>query len=346
MSYTPWAIPFMGQGAVSSMLGLSKFDPTSPIIYVNESHPNANNGNIDRDGHYGSDPNFPMLTIQGAVSAVQRAGTQILVGPGNYTERILIPATYDNCKIIGLGSNPMQVQVGIQASGQTVGYNIAVLAEGWEFANMCVYSNGSHSTDYGAFLLVAGDSAVGCASGLVGETQYTYIHDCIIRGVNNPDVLIALDGAPWYVTIERCLFIQATGTTAAAIKVVSTSTSVPQKNRFLSNSFNAISDDGGHHYYGETKYSQFIGNVFGPGFGSDVKFLNVDGAGGAGAGTYNTFAFNAFCCNHGGTQEFDTTNVVATANTNVWAGNFALALGGASDTATYGVQHVEPDAAA
>ena len=147
-------------------------------------------------------------------------------------------------------------------------------------------------------------------------------------------------------TIENCLFIQATGTNAVGIKVISTSESVPQKNTFKNNVFQAISDDSGYSYYGETKYSMFIGNIFGNGFGSDTKFLNVDGVGGAGAGTYNLFAGNYFMTNSGGTQEFDTTNIVATANTNAWAGNFALALGGATDTATYGVQHVEPDAAA
>ena len=90
----------------------------------------------------------------------------------------------------------------------------------------------------------------------------------------------------------------------------------------------------------------FIGNVFGNGFGSDTKFVNVDGLGGAGAGTYNLFAGNYFMTNSGATQEFDTTNIVATANTNAWAGNFALAVGGGSDTILSGVQNLEPDAAA
>jgi hypothetical protein len=244
-----------------------------------------------------------------------------------------------------MGANPAQVQVGIVAGSQTVGYNIAVLAEGWDFANMLVWSNGSHTTDLGGFLLVGGDSATS-ASGLVGESQFTYIHDCIIRGVNSPDVLIALDGAPWYVTIENCLLIQATGTTACGIKVISTSISVPQKNLFRGNIFQAISDDSGYSYYGETKYSMFISNVFGNGFGSDTKYLNVDGLGGAGAGTYNLFAGNYFMGNSGGTQEFDTTNVVATANTNSWAGNFAQATGGAATIALSGIANVEPGAAA
>ncbi len=333
--------PFAGVGNARSTLRIADPGmPTGVTIYVDENHAQTSDYNT------GLDPNFPKTTIQSAIDAITRQGTTIAVAPGTYAERLTIAATYDNCRIIGMGSHPEQVQVGITAADQTVGYNVVVKAEGWEFANMLVWSNGTHTTDLGAFLLLGGDSAT-VASGLAGEAQYTWIHDCILRGTGSPDVLIALDGAPWYVTIENCLFIQATGTAACAIKVVSTSCSVPQKNRFLNNVFQAINDDGnGYHYYGETNYSMFIGNVFGNGYGANVKFLNVDGLGGAGAGTYNVFANNYFCCNSGNTQEFDTTNIVATADTNAWAGNYALALGGASNTCTYGLQHVEPDAAA
>ena len=334
------AWPFAGVGNARATLRIADPGfPTGVTLFVDENHPGTG------DAHAGTDPNFPLTTIQAAVNKVTRQGTTIAVAPGTYAENVIIPVTYDNCRIIGMGANPYQVQVGV--SSATIGYTFQVLAEGWEFANMMVYSFGAAATDLGAFHLAGGDSAVGTAAGVVGEAQYTHIHDCVIRGSGNPDVLVGLDGAPWYVVIENNLFIQATGTAACAVKVISTSTSVPQKNVIRGNIFQAINDDGnGFHYYGETKYSMFLENYFGGGYGAAVKFLNVDGLGGAGAGTYNLIAGNVFGTNAGGTQEYDTTNIVASAATNMIVGNYALPLGGASDTCTYGINHAVPDAAA
>lgn len=330
--------PFAGVGNARSTLRLADPGfPTGVTLFVDQKHTQTSDTNT------GLDPNWPLTTIAKAVSLITRQGTTIAVAPGNYAEAIRIPVTYDNCRIIGMGANPFQTIVGQQSGTGT--YSFQVLAEGWEFANMMVFARGG-TGHLGAFNLVGGDTAAYAVAGVAGESQYTHIHDCVIRGTGNPDYLISLDGAPWYLRIENNLFIQVTGTNACGIKVISTGNSVPQKNLFLNNIFQGMGDDGGgFSYYGQTLYSMFIGNIFGVGYGAAAKFINVDGLV-AGGGTYNVIVGNVFCTNSGGTQEFDTTNCVGGDNTNSWVGNFAGAQGGASDTATYGVTHAEPDAAA
>ena len=155
------AWPFAGVGNARSTLRIADPGfPTGVTLFVDENHGAASDSNT------GLDPNLPLLTIQKAVDNITRQGTTIAVAPGTYVETIIIPVTYDNCRILGMGANPYQVQVG-KTSG-TTGYNIQVLAEGWEFANMLVWSNGGGTTDLGAFNLVAATDVAYSVAGKVG----------------------------------------------------------------------------------------------------------------------------------------------------------------------------------
>ena len=155
-----WVYAGIGNARATLRLADPGF-PTGVTIFVDENHASASDTNT------GLDPNKPKSTILSAVNAITRAGTTIAVAPGTYAESIIIPVTYDNCRVIGLGSNPYQVQVGLE-SGGTTGYTFQVRAEGWEFANMLVWSNGNAATDLGAFNLVGGDIAANTVANVIG----------------------------------------------------------------------------------------------------------------------------------------------------------------------------------
>lgn len=96
MNFNPVGVPFLpglirDPSRYPGQMGVPGADvdeglrllPTSKTLYVDKGHAAAN------DSNDGTDPKYPLLTIQGAVNKLSNDGDAIVVYPGTYTESVV-----------------------------------------------------------------------------------------------------------------------------------------------------------------------------------------------------------------------------------------------------------------
>lgn len=198
LQFTPPLVKFpslfpgqMGVNGAEVAEGL-RLIPDSNPIYVDGSLGTAT------DDNDGTNPDFPKLTIQGAIDVVT-AGDVIVINKGTYAETLTanLTTTPDNVSVIGLG------KVTVEAALATAA--VLTLGATWSFENI-------------EFLLgtATGVSLVETASIDASGSVFT---NCIFNGQGDCLVGVDLNGAPSGVKFIGCVFynIAETGTGAVAL---------------------------------------------------------------------------------------------------------------------------------
>ena len=227
---TPWYPGQFGVAGSDVERGL-RWESAGFVLFVNNIHPNASNGND------GTNPDAPLTTITqavtnlatwharyGAVGSMHGVNSYIMVSPGTYAENVTIAQTTmpDYGVIMGAGNGRYPV---IWDDNATVAGNcLSIDAYGWRVS-------GFHFRPHNAFAGVRLTRTAG--SGAEG----TVIENCFFDGQwSGTGFGVALNGAPANVTIQGCRFAEfAAG--GAAITVTGTATADPYQTHITGNTF-------------------------------------------------------------------------------------------------------------
>jgi hypothetical protein len=280
----PWYPGQLGIRGSDNTLGLRERS-TGVVLYVDRNSPLAN------DASDGTNPQGPLLTIQGAVTKLiamhaieDMRGSVIVVNPGTYTETVTVPFTGcpPSCAIVGAGTGALRPTWTSAAAGADA---LTLGATGWEISNIYFIGPALASCIRVCWLLPV----------VSYRANLTYIHDCFFDGAFTGIRGIALHGAPGDVTIEHNVFkeFHVAGNTARAIAVTNTADACPLECRIVGNIFsendNHITPING---VGSFNASFFLGNIFNNG-GMLPTFQYIDlRLGGLGR---NVLSGNTFC---------------------------------------------------
>lgn len=221
--------------------------PTGIVLYVDKNHADA------ADAHDGTDPEHPMLTIQGAVNklvALPNAapGSIIAVMPGTYIESVLILGTAPAyCAIVGLGYNNYWPSIVTDAPALDA---ISLSARGWTIKKLRV-TGGAASAGIRLYEYTPGGSYQGAE---------TLIEDCFFDGAWAAFTGLEFEGAPGMVTVRNCKFSEHRqgANTAYAIRESLT----PQQNAYECQFINNLFFENQNHVRGGFGVSLFEGNKF------------------------------------------------------------------------------------
>ena len=217
--------------------------PTAVAYYVDTNHSLAN------DSNDGTDPDYPLATIQAAVNKVSNNGDVIYVAPGSYAESVVTPdyATGPNyVSIVGLGNTRYACQWQSAAADEIA---LDLRAVGWSVENFRFMGQASAAcveirhTDSGA-----NDIAI-----------RTHIKDCYFDGLTTGLTGIASHGA-YDVWVTGCTFSlwHNAGGTASGMKVGTTPLAIPYRNVVKDCMFY----DNDNHCEWPSNGSMFVNNMF------------------------------------------------------------------------------------
>ena len=236
---TPWYPGQLGVRGSDNSLGVRQVS-TGIVLYVDAGMATA------LDANDGTDPLFPKLTVQGAVSSAYLVdNSTIVVGPGTYTESVVIPGTApDYCTIVGSGANSFWPTITSDGAALDA---ISLSARGWTIKNLRVVG---HTASAGILLLET-DSYFGAE---------TVIDNVFFDGAYRGLYGLEFFGSPGMVTVQNCRFSEHRGGAGLnyAVRVTNTGRQDPYECRFLNNYFfeneNCIR--------GSFNVTQFEGNTF------------------------------------------------------------------------------------
>jgi len=218
--------------------------PRGVVLYVDGGHPLAT------DSADGTDPEAPLLTIQGAVDRLVSWGDPnsiIAVMPGVYTESVTIPvAAPPNCMLVGLGYNQFWPSVVAAAAATDA---ITLSARGWTMAKLRV-TGGTASA--GIRLYEYADPGYQGAETLIEEVFFDGAWSALYG--------LEFEGAPGMVTVKNCRFSEHNNTGNTAYAVCETAT--PRQNAYECEFINNWFFENDNHVKGGFGVTRFVGNHF------------------------------------------------------------------------------------
>jgi len=294
----PWFSGQMGVPGSDTPEGL-RTHPQGLTFYVDTNHPDAN------DQNDGTDPRYPLASIQEAVDKVQNRGDQIMIAPGSYAESVVTPnyVTGPNyVHIIGLGGGQRQaVQWSSGAANEPC---LDLRAVGWTVENVKFLAPTTSAcvelrhTDSGA-----NDIAIN-----------TIIKNCHFYGQTTGLYGVLSHGA-YLVTIEGCLFenFNNVANTATALATGTTPLAIPFRNVIR----DCIFMENDNHVIFACNGSLFLNNVFMKGYTySPVTVLRTSLVGNP--GDDNHVHGNFF-----GGLDYSITGGFVSGAADSWVGNFS-----------------------